>query len=131
MLCVDASVVAEALLGRGRHGEWAEQILQDADLIAPEMLHAEAANIFRRLEARGEVSGTGVNRTFVRLRALPVRTVAFEPCADRIWELRHNLTSYDAWYVATAELHGAPLATLDGRLASAPGPRCEFFTPRS
>ena len=53
-----------------------------------------------------------------------------KPFAQRAWELRHNLTSYDAWYVAVAEALGLPLATLDEGLARASGPKCDFLTPR-
>ena len=56
-------------------------------------------------------------------------TVGFELIADRTWQLRHNLTSYDASYVATAELLGAPLATLDMRVTTTPGATCDFVTP--
>ncbi len=129
MLCVDASVVVEALIGWGELGDWAERVLPGAHLVAPQLLLVEAANIVRRLEGHGKLSTVGAERTFARLRALPVSVVPFEACAQRVWELRHNLTCYDAWYVAVAELHDVPLVTLDLRLASAPGPRCEFLTP--
>jgi len=55
---------------------------------------------------------------------MPIR-----PFEDRIWQLRRNLTCYDAWYVATAEALEIPLATLDRRLARAPGPRCIIVGP--
>lgn len=50
----------------------------------------------------------------------------YAPFASRVWELREDVTCYDAWYVAIAEALSAPLATLDARLANAPGPRCRF-----
>jgi predicted nucleic acid-binding protein len=50
----------------------------------------------------------------------------FEELADRAWQLRHNLTAYDAVYVALAESIDAPLLSLDARLAAAPGTRCRF-----
>jgi predicted nucleic acid-binding protein len=53
----------------------------------------------------------------------------YRPFADRIWELRDTVTSYDAWYVALAESLDAPLATLDRRLAGAHGPICRFSLP--
>ena len=49
--------------------------------------------------------------------------------ADRVWALRGNLTCYEAWYVALAEMLGASVATLDQRLARASGPRCRFVVP--
>jgi predicted nucleic acid-binding protein len=60
---------------------------------------------------------------------LEINLYSFEPFAIRIWELRHNVTSYDAWYVALAEAIGAPLATLDEHLAKAYGIACRFLTP--
>ncbi|MEO6079823.1 MAG: type II toxin-antitoxin system VapC family toxin [Steroidobacteraceae bacterium] len=53
----------------------------------------------------------------------------FDPFAGRVWELRHNITSYDAWYIAIAEIYDLPLATLDEKLRKATGPRCRFLTP--
>jgi predicted nucleic acid-binding protein len=60
---------------------------------------------------------------------LGVKLHPFEPFTARVWELRDTVGAYDAWYVALAEALDAPLATLDLRLASAPGPRCAFLTP--
>ena len=53
----------------------------------------------------------------------------FAPFAGRIWDLRSNLTSYDAWYVAVAEALGCRLVTLDARLGRATGPKCEIIVP--
>jgi predicted nucleic acid-binding protein len=61
---------------------------------------------------------------------LNLELFSFEPIAERVWELRHTITSYDAWYVAVAEALGLPLATTDERLARASGPSCDFLTPR-
>jgi predicted nucleic acid-binding protein len=55
--------------------------------------------------------------------------VPFAPFAERVWELRRNITSYDAWYVAVAEAFDLPLATLDRRLSRASEPSCRFLTP--
>lgn len=60
---------------------------------------------------------------------LVAQLVPFTPFAERVWELRANVTSYDAWYVAVAEQFDLPLATLDRRLAKATGPRCRFLLP--
>jgi predicted nucleic acid-binding protein len=58
-----------------------------------------------------------------------VDLIAYEVVAPRAWSLRQNLTLYDAWYVAVAEILDAELATLDVRLARAPGLRCGFLVP--
>ncbi|WP_419842131.1 type II toxin-antitoxin system VapC family toxin [Candidatus Poriferisodalis sp.] len=63
------------------------------------------------------------------LRRLSIELYPFEPVADRVWELRFDLSAYDAWYVALAESLGAPLVTLDRRMARAAGTRCEFSVP--
>ena len=60
---------------------------------------------------------------------LDIDLFPFEPFADRIWELRHNVTSYDAWYVALAEALKLPLATLDEPLSKSNGVTCKFLTP--
>jgi len=60
---------------------------------------------------------------------LRVEFFPYQPCAARVWELRENVTCYDGWYVAVAELIDAPLAALDGRLATSTGPRCQFLLP--
>lgn len=128
-LVVDASVVVAALVDRGPTGRWAESILGVDQLVAPALLHVEVSNILRRLEASGKLAEPVASLAFRDLLALPVEAVAFEPFAARIWELRPNVTGYDAWYVAVAEALGVPLATLDTRLSRAEGPRCAFRTP--
>ena len=58
---------------------------------------------------------------------LDIELFPFGPFAERIWNLRHTVTSYDAWYVAVAEGLEFPLATLDDRLAQSKGPQCAFL----
>ena len=79
--------------------------------------------------AAGELSPDAATLAHVELQTLPVDLFPYGPVASRVWELRGNLTAYDASYVALAELLDAELATLDGRLARAPGPECRFFLP--
>ena len=130
-IVIDSSVVVAALIDTGTLGAWAEEILERDDLYAPELLRVETANVLRRLERAGEITGQEANAAFEDLMELDVELHAFEAFSDRVWELRHNVTSYDAWYVALAEVLNLPLATLDGRLAKAEGPRCRFLTPDS
>jgi predicted nucleic acid-binding protein len=126
---VDASVIVAALVDVGPHGEWAEQVLAAGAPHAPELVRVEVANILRRLERTKRITTAEANGAYDDLMQLAVELYSFDPFADRIWELRHNLTSYDAWYVCVAELLEVPLATLDERLSKASGPTCAFLTP--
>lgn len=121
---VDASAVVAALLDDGGAGRWCETRLSEGDLVAPHLMPVEVANVIRRSELRRLIDGSEAAAAFADLRRLAVELVPFEPLAERAWELRANLTMYDASYVATAELVDGPLVTLDQRLAAAPGVRC-------
>ena len=127
-LVVDASVVVAALVDSSLLGSWAESVLLEGDLYAPSLLPSETANVLRWLESAGRLDRTKAGLAFSRLQRLAWHEVPFGPCADRIWDLHHNITAYDAWYVAVAELLDAPLATADTRLSQAPGTRCRFLT---
>lgn len=126
---VDASAVVAALVDDGSDGEWAASELTREGLAAPHLMPVEAANILRRAVLAGDLSADTAALAHDDLVQLRVEFFAYEPHADRVWELRDNLTAYDAWYVALAEALGAPLVTLDRRVARAPGPRCDFRLP--
>jgi predicted nucleic acid-binding protein len=126
---VDASVLVAALVDTGPHGVWAEDVLARGSLHAPELARAEATNILRRLERAKLITTPEANGAQDDLMQLDIDSFSFEPFADRIWELRHNVTSYDAWYVALAEALRLPLATLDEALSKSNGVACEFLTP--
>jgi predicted nucleic acid-binding protein len=122
-------VLVAALLDAGPHGAWAENVLAEGALHAPELALVEATNIFRRLERARLITTPEANAAQEDLMQLDIDLFSFEPFADRIWELRHNITSYDAWYVALAEALKLPLATLDEPLSKANGVACKFLTP--
>lgn len=129
-MIVDATVLVAATTDTGPDGVWAENILAEGDLIAPELALVEATNILRRLELAEVIStieSTSAQRDLMRLR---IELFPFEPVAERIWDLRKNVTCYDAFYVAVAELLDLPLATLDHRLSRAAGPNCTFVLPK-
>lgn len=131
MTCiVDASAVVAALVDSGPDGRWAEAELIADQLAAPHLLPVEATNILRRAALAGEISDDVGALAMVDLLALRIELFPFEPLAPRIWELRGNLTAYDAWHVALAEQLEAPLVTLDRKLSRAAGPRCAFRVPR-
>ena len=126
-LVIDASTVVAALVDSGRDGRWAEALLGGDSLAAPHLLTAEASNILRRSAQAGAISPEQASLAHADLLDLRVELFPYAPFASRIWALRENVTCYDAWYVAVAEALSAPLATLDTRLAKAPGPHCRFL----
>ncbi len=129
MIVVDASVLLAALAHFGPSSSWAETQITRDELALPEVALAETGNILRRLETRGELSTETANAAYRGLLALRPELYPFTPFADRIWALRRNLTTYDAWYVALAESLRCPLVTIDHRLSRAAGPECAFVTP--
>ena len=129
MIVVDASVLVAALVDDGHDGRWAESVIRAEPLVAPQLVYAEAANVLRRAAAAGHVSDDIASLAHADLVALTITAFEYEPFADRVWGLRHTVSAYDAWHVAIAERLAAPLATLDGRLASASGLRCKFLIP--
>ena len=126
---VDSSVLVAVLIDSGQHGSWAEGILARGTRYAPELVMVETMNILRRLERAKQITRAEANAGSDDLMELEIQLFPFEPFSNRIWELRHSLTSYDAWYVAVAEALSLPLATLDRRLSRAYGPNCEFLLP--
>jgi predicted nucleic acid-binding protein len=126
---VDASVIVAALVDSGRDGSWAEDILSGGHLAAPELAILESLNILRRLEAAGQLTELEAAAARQDLHDLDLELAPVRPLEERIWALRRNLTAYDACYVAVAEALDEPLATLDRRLAAAPGLKCTVVTP--
>ena len=126
---VDASVLVAALVDVGHAGRWAEAVLAEGPLAGPELALVEASDILRRLEQAGEISRLEATSAHRDLLRLALELFPFAPFAERVWALRTNLTSYDAWYVALAEALDCPLMTLDRRLSRASGPRCDIIVP--
>jgi predicted nucleic acid-binding protein len=126
---VDASVLVAAAADAGPGGRWAEEVLSQGGLVAPHLVLVEATNVLRRLERARTLSRLEATAAARDLLELDLELLAFEPFAVRVWDLRANLTSYDAWYVAIAEALELPLATLDRRLARSAGPRCRLLHP--
>jgi predicted nucleic acid-binding protein len=125
MTVFDASVLVDALVNAGPPGALARtELATQATLAVPAIFTAEATSALRALVSRNEMSTARANAARTQLHAVRVFSYPFEPFADRVWELRTNLTVYDGWYVALAERLGTDLATCDERLAAAPGPQC-------
>ncbi len=117
MIVVDASVLAPALGDDGSDGDSARARLRGEDLAAPEIIDLEVTSVWRRTITDERRASLALDD----LAELPLRRAPHLPLLARCWELRHNLTPYDAAYVALAEALDAALLTRDRRLAAASG----------
>lgn len=99
-------------------------MLTSEQLHAPHLVDAEVASGLRRLAGAGRVSPQSARRVLNTWTRLGVTRYPMNALLERVWELRDNVSAYDACYVALAERLGCPLVTADRRLAQAPGPRC-------
>ena len=127
MLVIDASALVDALLVAGP----ARARLSAANLRAPELIDAELLSVLRRLVLTGKLLESQALQALSTASRLGLRRHATRSLWPRAWELRTNLSAYDALYVALAEQLQAPLLTADARLARAPGLRCtvELIAP--
>lgn len=130
-MVADSSAIVALLLDSGPDGRWATAQLSGADLAAPCLLRFEAANILRRHEVAGLISADQAAQAYADLLDLTIEEWPYELLATRAFELRRNLTAYDASYAALAELLEGSLVTLDRRIARAPGVECPVVTPNA
>lgn len=124
MIVVDASVIVTALADDGPDGDRTRARLKGERLAAPHLIGVEVVSAWRRLAAIGHLDDRRVKMALEDLLALRIERVPHERLLPRCWELRNNLTIYDAAYVALAEALGVVLLTADAKLAAAPGARC-------
>ncbi len=124
MIVVDASVLAPALADDGADGDRARQRLVGETLAAPELVDLEVASVLRRAEHANRLGPRRSDQALADLMAMPLQRAPHAPLLARIWELRDNLTVYDAAYVALAEALAVELLTADGGLAAASTVRC-------
>ncbi len=120
MIVLDASAAVLALLNDGD----ARRALALEDVAVPHLADSEVAHALRAQALRGNVGAQAAGAALARWAQLGVRRYGAAGLLDRVWELRENLSAYDATYVSLAEALGCELVTADGRLAQAPGPRC-------
>lgn len=125
MLVVDASVLFPALADDGSDGDAVRARLRGESLAAPELIDLETESVIRRRLSVGGLDARRAELALIDLVELRLRRIRHRPLLPRCWELRENLTVYDASYVAAAELLDAVLVTTDARMAAAPGLRCE------
>lgn len=133
MIVVDASVLAVALADDGPDGDRTRNRLRGEDLTAPELIDLEVTSVLRARSRAGALDQRRSALALNDLNDLPLRRVPHLPLVRRCWELRDNLTPYDAAYVALAEVLGVTLVTGDRGITQAPGPHCsmELLRPAS
>ena len=132
MLVVDSSAVLAALVVRQSPRGLVRRLAEDGDLHAPHLIDIEVLHALRRLNARRELSDDRAADAHRDFGELAMVRYPHAGQSDRIWELRHNLTAYDAAFIALAEALGVPLITCDRRLSMATGhsAHVELFAPR-
>ncbi len=126
MIVFDASAGVLALLNDGD----ARRSLASQTVAVPHLVDSEVGHALRGQVLRGRVSAEDAGAALARWARLGMRRFAVVGLLERIWELRDNLSAYDASYVALAEALACELLTADARLASAPGPKCAITVVR-
>ncbi|MPZ54053.1 MAG: PIN domain-containing protein [Acidimicrobiia bacterium] len=119
MIVIDASAMVEILLNT-EVGRRADAAIGVQEMSAPELLDSEVCSAIARLERAGELTAHRVDAAVADLALAPVDRFPHVPLLSRVRHLWHNISAYDAWYVALAESLGCGLVTIDGRLARAP-----------
>jgi len=132
VIVLDASALVELLLDTPAGRAIAARIADPAlGLHVPHLADVEVAQALRRYARDGELDAADAAVALEGLRSLDLQRHAHEPLLDRIWELRQNLSAYDAVYLALAEVLDTVLLTCDCRLARTPGAarRVELVKP--
>jgi len=133
VIAVDASLMVDALTDDGPLGDAAQaELAADPHWLSPEHLRVEVTSAIRGRWLAGKLAGSRADAAVRALNQLTVSYVTWDVVAERVWELRRNVTPYDAGYLAAAEARGVRLVTTDGKLRDCPGRRCDvhIVTPK-
>lgn len=127
MIVLDASAVLELLLRTPATASVEEHLFAPGQTLhAPHLIDVEVTQVLRRYAMAGEAEPERCRDALADFLDLPLTRYAHDFLLPRVWELRNNLTAYDAVYVALAEALDAPLLTRDQRLANAAGHRARI-----
>lgn len=122
MIVVDASAALEVLLKTPAAAAIEARLFQAAQTLhVPHLADVEIAQVLRRLASGNQMDPQACRTALEDWLFFPVRRYPHDVLLARVWELRQNVSAYDAVYIALAEALGAPLVTHDARLAKAPG----------
>ena len=124
VLIVDASCLYEVVADTAHANDVRGRLVLDPEHAAPSVIDAEVVSVIRRDHLSGRLDSTAAAQAVQDLRDWPGERFGHRPLLDRVWELRQSVRSWDAFYVALAEVMQATLLTSDARLARASGPRC-------
>jgi predicted nucleic acid-binding protein len=125
VIVVDASVIAAALVPEDSTADRLRARLAGERLAAPAVMDIEVVSTWRGLSRAGRLPARRAEVALADLAGMPLERAPHGPLMPRIWELRDNLSAYDAAYVALAEAMETVLLTGDARLARAPGIQCD------
>lgn len=126
MLIVDASCLYEVITATPRSEAIRARLAADQDQAAPHVIDVEILSVVRRHQIAGRLDATAAAQAIDDLRDWPGERFGHRGLIRRAWELRHDVRSWDAFYVALAEALDGTLLTVDHRLARAAGPRCRI-----
>ena len=124
VIVTDAGVLVAAFVDDGISGDTARARLHGEELAAPELVDLEVTSALRGLLRVGKVDVRRAGEALGDLRDLSLHRASHRELVTRCWELRDNLSVYDASYVALAEVLGATLVTTDARLSRSPQVMC-------
>ena len=127
MLVTDAGVWVRALVDEGPGDPIRARLLAEGSVAAPALIDLEFANVLRGLLTKRTIALAAAEFALAEFLQAPIDRHSHWSLVPRVWELRHNLTAYDAAYVALAEALGADLLSIDRRIAGAPDIRCQVI----
>ena len=127
MLVTDAGVWVRALVDEDPQGPIRARLRAEPAVAAPALIDLEFTNVLRGLLTKRTIAEPQAELALADFLLAPIQRYLHESLVPRVWELRHNLTAYDAAYVALAETLGADLLTIDRGIGGAPGIQCRVL----
>ena len=121
MIVIDASSFVDFTLQPARVPDVVNAIAANATLAAPALVDFEFLHVIRKHLQNGRITAVQANAALALFQDLNIDRFTGPILADRIWQLRHNLTAYDAAYIALAEMLGVSFYTGDRKLANSSG----------